>query len=573
VTPPVVASLFTLLHKLNRYLPSHWHWTPAVVAAVAAAGLAVAAVIVWAVVELSNSFPMDRLMIRRVGVRYGLNQYRGKSTNPDVPAGMSVVIGRPVRRGLFGSRLARPIGASWEFCTVIYAGPRVGKSTAYVMPAIARAPGAVLATSNKRDLVDTTRLIREQRGRVWIFDPQGVVGAAQEWWWNPLRRITQVEHAHDLAKLWMETSQGANATSDAYFEPAGQQLLGSLLFAAAIDKRPVTDVFHWLTDPERAREAAAILKPRALLRDPGLDPARRAELERREQSYAATAQAVEMVIAQPDRQRAGVFATAMKAVAWMEASELRRWIEPSGGLDEFVPADFATSTDTLYSLSREGSAAVTPLVTALTADVLLTTMDTAAAMRAGRLPVPMLAALDEAANICPWKQLPRLFSFFGSAGVALLAVFQSPAQVRSTFGPDGASALHSAANVRITMGGLEDTAHLQSLEQLVGQVRTRERSHSRGPAGSGGGTRTSRQYSWRDRSAITIAQLHAMGRTRAVATLSGTAPVLVQPLPWHKDKQLTGPIRQSLARYAHVGTQPPPPERYDPRPDPKMRRR
>jgi len=564
-----------ILAKIPNLSLGHLHLTPMVVVAGVAVLVVVAAVVVWAAIETANTYPTDRLLVRRVWDRRGIRDYLGRSSNPAVPEGMSVVIGRPVRRGLWGSRLGKPIGATWEYCTVIYAGPRVGKSTSYVMPAIARAAGAVVATSNKRDVVDTTRLLRERLGRVWLFDPQAVVaGGEPTWWWNPLRRITQVEHAQDLAQLWIDTSQAQNATPDAYFEPAGQQLLAGLLFAAAVGRRPITQVFRWLTDPALAQEAVEILDPRLALRDPTLDAARRDVLEARQASFAATAQAVDAVIHQPEKQRAGVFGTAMKAVAWMQSPELRQWIEdPSGTRDEFIPAEFAVSTDTLYSLSREGSVSTTPLVTALTADVLLTTMGVASTMASGRLAVPMLAALDEAANICPWKQLPRLFSFFGSAGVCILAVFQSPAQVRATFGPDGAAALHSAANARITMGGIEDTAHLQALEQLVGVVRTRERSHTHNPTASGYGSRTSRNVSWRDRSAVTVAQLAAMGRTRALVTLSGTQPVLVQPRPWHQDKRLAVDIRASLARYGADTAHTPAHERYDPRPDPKMRHR
>jgi type IV secretory pathway TraG/TraD family ATPase VirD4 len=159
----------------------HLHLTTAQIGIVCAVVAVLAVLLVWAIVAAANTVPMDRLMVRRLWDYRGIRDYYGKSRNPDVPSGMSVVIGQPVRRGLFGSRLTKAIGAGWEFCTVIYAGPRVGKSTSYVMPAIASAPGAVVATSNKRDLVDATRLIREKLGRVWVFDPQRVVGDAQAW--------------------------------------------------------------------------------------------------------------------------------------------------------------------------------------------------------------------------------------------------------------------------------------------------------------------------------------------------------------------------------------------------------
>jgi hypothetical protein len=64
-----------------------------------------------------------------------------------------------------------------------------------------------------------------------------------------------------------------------------------------------------------------------------------------------------------------------------------------------------------------------------------------------------------------------------------------------------------------------------------------------------------------------------MGRLRAVVTLSGTAPVLVQPRPWQRDKHLAPQIRASLERHRGTGTKPLPLEEYDPTLDPKMKRR
>ena len=59
-------------------------------------------------------------------------------------------------------------------------GPRKGKTTSRAIPTIMAAPGAVLVTSNKRDVVDATRDPRARRGRVWVFDPQAIAGRARE---------------------------------------------------------------------------------------------------------------------------------------------------------------------------------------------------------------------------------------------------------------------------------------------------------------------------------------------------------------------------------------------------------
>lgn len=542
VTPPTPP---TTAGKIPLKLPQ-LHLPHVGTGAIVAGAVVVAVVLgvgVWVLVQTARTTdPVDRLAVKRRWDWRGVRSYRGHSKNPQVPEGFSVETGRPVRRGMIGSRLGRTIGAGYEFCTLLMAGPRVGKSTSYVIPSIARAKGPVVVTSNKRDVVDATRLIREKLGDVWVFDPQRVAGAPAQWWWNPLRRVTTVQRATELAEIWIETSKAANAVPDAYFEPAGKQLLTGLIFAAALAGKPASAVFWWLADPQRAGEAIQILHPKAAYGQSGdtdMD-----DLEQRT-VYEATAEAVAGVIRQPEKQRGGVFGTAMKAVDWMQAPELRRWIEdPDHNRAEFIPEKFCVSLDTLYSLSKEGSMLLAPLVTALTADVLQAADEAATMMPGGRLARPMLGALDECANTCPWRRLPALFSFFGSRGIPLLAVFQNLAQMRTTFGAEGAQALLSAANVRITMGGVEDATHLANLEKLFGTVKVKERTQHRGGQGRGSST-----ISFRDHPALTVADIASMRFNRAAVTFSGCRPMLVRPTAWMADRDLAPLIRESIAKY------------------------
>ena len=71
-----------------------------------------------------------------------------------------ILLGRTVRGD-------RPLFMNWESGALIMAGPRMGKSTSLAIPAIMEAPGAVVATSNKGDVHDATRLAREQAGGGW----------------------------------------------------------------------------------------------------------------------------------------------------------------------------------------------------------------------------------------------------------------------------------------------------------------------------------------------------------------------------------------------------------------------
>ena len=131
---------------------------------------------------------------------------------------------------------------SWEDMHIDIWGPRTGKTTSRAVPAILDAPGSVLVTSNKRDVVDATRDVRAAAGPVWAFDPQAIALEEPTWWWNPLSYVTDEVKAARLAEHFASGSRDPGAKTDAYFDPAGQDLLAGLLLAAALDHRPITYV-------------------------------------------------------------------------------------------------------------------------------------------------------------------------------------------------------------------------------------------------------------------------------------------------------------------------------------------
>src|SRR5439155_9011957 len=141
--------------------------------------------------------------------------------------------GLPIGRVLpEGSELLR---ATWEDQVFHIAGTRTGKTTSTAIPAVLAAPGAVVVTSNKRDIVDATRGLRgaAERGPVWLFDPQRLAGGDPTWWWDPLTSVTDVRTARKLATIWATVGRDFDARVDPYFHPAGVELLAMMLLAAA----------------------------------------------------------------------------------------------------------------------------------------------------------------------------------------------------------------------------------------------------------------------------------------------------------------------------------------------------
>ncbi|KRC42988.1 type IV secretory system conjugative DNA transfer family protein [Oerskovia sp. Root22] len=434
----------------------------------------------------------------------------GVAESPGVPIGRTVAAGQP----LFGS---------WEDMHLDIWGPRTGKTTSRAVPAILDAPGAVLVTSNKRDVVDATRDVRAVQGPVWVFDPQGIALEEPTWWWNPLSYVTDEVKAAKLAEHFAAGSRDPGARTDAYFDPAGQDLLAGLLLAAALDSRPITDVYTWLTRPTD-ETAADIL---------------------RTHGFTLTSDQVAGVVAAPDKQRGGIFGTAQQMASCLTNRAVSRWVTPQGVIDtrtQLSPAEFVRDGGTLYSLSKEGRGTAGPLVTALTVAVVEAAEEQAARSAGGRLAVPLVGVLDEAANVCRWRELPNLYSHYGSRGIVLMTILQSWSQGTEVWGEAGMKKLWSASNVKVYGGGVSEAAFLEDLSRMIGDYDRQGSSVSYGR-----GHRTISQQLHRER-ILDVADLAAMPKGRAVVLASGSRPTLIRTQPW-----MTGPhaegVRASIAAH------------------------
>lgn len=440
-------------------------------------------------------------------------------STPGVPIGITVATREP----LYGS---------WEDMHIDIWGPRTGKTTSRAVPAILAAPGSVLVTSNKRDIVDATRDLRAERGPVWVFDPQALAGEIPEtWWWNPLSYVTDEVQAAKMADHFASGSRAPGARTDAFFDPAGQDLLAGLLLAAAVDHRPITDVYRWLTRPTDTT-------PMKLVNQAG---------------YELTADQLAGVLYAPDKQRGGIYGTAQQMANCLTNRHIATWITPQGPDDrrrqlqaeDFVHADGGT----LYSLSKEGTTTAGPLVTALTAAITEAAETLAAGSPGGRLATPLLGVLDEAANVCRWRDLPALYSHYGSRGIVLMTILQSWSQGVDVWGESGMRKLWSAANIAVYGGGVKERDFLDMLAATIGDYDKTTRSVT-----TGKGQRTTSHQLTRER-ILDPADLAALPPGRAIVIASGARPTLITTQPW-----MVGPhadaIRASLTNHDPSRQQP-----------------
>ena len=427
-----------------------------------------------------------------------------------------------------GIRLLRIDGhdvwMSWEDVALVIMGPRSNKTSALAVPAVLSAPGLVIATSNKADLWALTSGLRGTAGPVWTFDPQAIAHAPQRWWWDPLRAIRDTPEAHRyeaasrLAAHFMATIGGAR--KDPFFHAAGEQVLVGTLLAAAVSLATMREVAAWLQHGRR--DAVAAL----------------------ERAGARTAAAdLDASLGGADVTTRGIFQTARTATKALTSERILRWITPPDTwlnpldgpdrCDELDPwrliDDAAAGPATLHLLSKEGAGTAAPVVAALV-DRVLEVAELTAQAAGGRLDPPLVAVLDEAANICPIPTLPQLYSHYGSRGIQVITMLQSYQQGVGVWGNQGMDALWSAATVKLVGAGVDDHEFLRRLSGLIGDhdVEKTAVTHTRGHG-------PSRQFSTTREPVLPASTLRALPRTHAVLLATGRRAGLGELLPWYRE--------------------------------------
>lgn len=414
-----------------------------------------------------------------------------------------------------------PVFSGPEDVSVDVWGARSGKTSKRVVRAILDAPGCVLATSNKRDVPDLTAAIRARQGRIWLFDPQALASDGKPTFtFNPLDQVRDVSEAQKLAAIFEASTREPGARTDAQWDTAGRDLLAWMFLAAAASGLPIGQVWEWLSNPDDT--AAAVL-----LRQAGHD---------------GPATAVQGVLGQPDKMRGSTFGTAQRMARALVNPELLAWVTPTPDLPRFVPEKFPVSTDTLYALSMEGEGSGGPFVAALTAHVCKAAERIAASSPLSRLRRPFDVELDEAANICRWPELPKLYSHYGSRGILIHSYFQNWTQGVDAWGENGMRALWSAANVRVLGAGVADEKFLSEFSALVGDYEEWiVQSVNTGRHGERQVSRTLRKER-----ALAVSHLASLPKERAIVFASGSRPVVIETVPW-QDSPYADDIRTALA--------------------------
>lgn len=418
----------------------------------------------------------------------------------------------------------------------VVAPPRIGKTMYIAIPVIADAPGAVVSTSTKPDVLRLTAGIRERVGRVRVFDPEGVSLWPEPMWWDMVAGCDDPEEAAERAGALVASRDLGDAKNASFFQEAADTVLRCLLHAAALKGGgTMRDVVAWARDFDND-------EPYDILRD----HPRAARGWRQDLAKFCRGAAHETVSS-----------TDMSLGLVLKSFGLPRMLDavcpgPGAGFD---PTRFHTTRDTLYLLSRSGKTALSaPIFTALVTAIERRARLEAGHTAAGRIDPPLTLVLDEIANIAPIRDLDSLMSDGGGRGVICWPFVQSRRQLAKRYGADDAKTILDSASVFVMLAGSKDVDHLRELSALAGDHLVQKVSHS---AGTGGSSQGSVQHSWERQPLMPVEKIRTIPMGTGFMLYRAAAPAVANLVPWwdRKDRaDFENSLHQVLTREGLKGT-------------------
>ncbi len=410
----------------------------------------------------------------------------------------------------------RQIGTGPESHVLAIGPPRSGKSMALAAPWIIEAPGAVITTSTKHELVALCAAARARQGPCWVYAPltspaalRGVVPAR----WTPLGGCADWDSAqlvgHWLTDATPSSASGGGEDSAAarFWNAEASKILGALLHTAALDPEQysMTSVVEWIEGG-----VATLTDAIAALGQVGGHP--------------AAIRRLEGLVAQDTRTLSYTLMSAGQLVdAYrFEAAQRSERTGPRVTVD-----DLLTANGTLFLLAPESRQdKVAPLFAALLGEVFRgleerTLLD-------GPLDPPARFVLDEAAHLAALSSLPERLSLTSGQGARIASLWQSHAQIRHRY-REQADTVVASSHARIFLGPIADEATRKLIVDLLDDEPGERHSRQVGPFGAGRRSKTVQETRERKASAQGLQQLE---RWHGLAITGSELPMVGRVRPY-----------------------------------------
>jgi len=348
----------------------------------------------------------------------------------------------------------------WDRSMRVVGPPGSGKTLAYFAPLVLAAPGPVLVSSTKPDIVELTWTARGTRGPCRVVDPLGVTAGLPALRWSPLAGCGDPTRAETLARAFIAgTGSGSGAGADggasAFYREQAAAVLACLLHAATLAGADLATWLRWCGTPT--------------------DPQPLHILTTHPDTGAGMLDKLESATTGDSRTVGNIRATVATALAWSTVPAARATLAASPDEVDRIE-DLLDAGGTIYLLGKDDpTSPVVPLLTAIAEDVLDRAERHALTRPAGRLDPPLVAALDEAPLTAPIPSLPQRVGDGRGRGLSVHYGMQGWPQAQARWGEQGSSVLASVTTGLLAFGGSNDPQFNSDVERLCGTRRVQRK--------------------------------------------------------------------------------------------------
>ena len=396
-------------------------------------------------------------------------------------------LGRRRPRGGFaiGRLDGRRIRTDEEAHIAVVAPTRAGKTTRCIIPWLLEHRGPAIVTSTKRDVLEATARWRGHIGRVSVYDPFG----SDSVHWTPLDGCDSWSHALRQAQWLADATQGGGSDVAAYWRGEAAKLLAPLLHAAALGRLGMPEVISWLDRQDSVAPTKVLMSRDA----------------------AAAAHQLGAVLGLDPRNRGTTYMSAGSVLNAYRFPEVL-----ASAKSELTPELFLDGgPHTLYIVAGERhQRLLAPLIVCLLSSLIHSAIEGAAF--ADRRSPRLRVLIDEAANVAPIHDLPRVLSQAAGHGIRIATVWQSLAQLRDRY-RQSADTVLANSTAKLFMGPIADHSTRSYVLDLLGDE----------PAGRENGRR---------RPKGTAAALQQLQRDRALLITADALPAMIALRPWWADR-------------------------------------
>jgi type IV secretion system protein VirD4 len=400
---------------------------------------------------------------------------------------------------------------------MLYAPTRTGKGVGVVIPNLLNWPDSVVVLDVKRENWAVTAGFRAAHGQVtWLFDPLAPDGATARY--NPLAHVDRgdaVATLDELQRIATMLFPPPQRGDPFWAEAARTGFIGVGAMVAETHELPFTlgEIFRQLTAENPKIRLANLITQRANADRP-LSPGCVSALS----DFCAASDNTFASIRQTLTARMGLW--------------LNPLVDRATSSSDFDLRQLRTTRQSIYlGATPENLVRVAPLYNLLLQQLI--DLNTRTLPPQGVDGPQVLVMLDEFARLGHAGVIAHGFSFVAGYGLRMLAVLQSPSQLRAEYGPDLADEIMTNCGVEVVFAP-KDVKTAQTLSERLGYFGLPTTSKSR-PLGFSSGKRTLSEADQR-RALMLPQELLTLPSGELLVLRAGVAPVRGRKLIYHADR-------------------------------------